>query len=70
MNELFSPSGTSMIPRGNGMKRKMESFQSKLRNDFSAAVIAIQVFFSNRIVESWNILPKIWRSLRRSKASK
>jgi len=58
MNEIFRPSGTSMKLRGNSMKLKRESFQSKLRNDFSAAVSARHVFFSNRLVERWNKLPK------------
>ena len=58
----YRPSGVVEGPaaglRGHGLRMERQSFGARLRNDFSHFVGIRHQFFTNRVVPSWNSLPR------------
>ena len=58
----YRPSGEVDGPaaglRGHGLRLERQSFGARLRNDFSHFVGLRHQFFTNRVVPSWNSLPR------------
>ena len=49
--------GPASDVKGNSLRLRRESFKSRLRNDFFQSVTVRHIFFLNRVVPTWKILP-------------